>query len=218
MVAARANVTPGESSACVTARRRDTPLGDRVGPALAILEVRSIARGYLALDAMSKRAVVGVVHAEAITPGKFWIAVEGGEAEVDEALAAGIDRAGEARLDHVLLPSVHPDVLSAVARGGVARIPLHSVGVIEVATLAAAVRSADAAMKAAVVTLADLHLARGIGGKGYVVVTGELSDVEAAVDAGADAAGVGALVGREVIANPDAVLGGVTPPPRQGVR
>jgi microcompartment protein CcmL/EutN len=36
-----------------------------------------------------------------------------------------------------------------------------------------------------------------------VIVTGSLSDVDAAVDAGVTAAGASWLVGREVIANPD---------------
>jgi microcompartment protein CcmL/EutN len=76
-------------------------------------------------------------------------------------------------------------------------------GVLELSTLAAAVRAADAALKAAAVRLVELHLARGIGGKGTVVLTGELGDVEAALDAGATAAGEACTAGREVLANPD---------------
>lgn len=176
---------------------------DRVEPALAILELTSIARGYLALDAMAKRAVVTVLHAEPVTPGKYWIALSGGEAEVDESLLAGLSIAGPARLDHTLLPHVHDDVRRALVQGPTRHAPRGSLGVLELDTMASAVRAADAAMKAAEVELVDLHLARGIGGKGYVVVTGDLADVEAAIDAGVEAAGEGRVVGREVLANPD---------------
>lgn len=174
-----------------------------MGPALAVLEVRSIARGYLVLDAMAKRAVVGVIHAEPITPGKYWIAIEGGEAEVEESLQAGVDTAGDTRIDHTLLPAAHEALFEAVAKGVTLRPPLGSIGVLELSTLASAVRATDAALKAALVDLVDLHLARGIGGKGYLVVTGDLSDVEAALDAGAESAGESFLAGREVMANPD---------------
>src|SRR2546427_324132 len=83
------------------------------GPALLILELESIARGYVALDAMAKRAPVGVFHAEPMTPGKFWIALHGGEAELDEALRAGLEVAGGRRIDHALLEYAHADVVAA---------------------------------------------------------------------------------------------------------
>ncbi len=175
-----------------------------MGPALGIVELRSIARGYLTLDAMAKRAEVAVLHAEPVSTGKFWVAITGGEAEVGEAMDAGLEIAGPARVDHTFLPGAHEVVLDAVARGVTVKVPRDAIGVLELATMASAVRAADAALKCADVTLVDLHLARGIGGKGYLVVTGDLSDVDAAIDAGAESAGESALVGREVMANPDA--------------
>ena len=128
----------------------------------------------------------------------------GGEAEVEEALSAAVFSAGSSRIDHVLLSYAHEDVAAAVAGADCARGALDAVGAIELASICAAVRAADAALKAAGVRLVDLHLARGIGGKGYVVLTGDLSNVDAAVDAGVAAAGASWVVGREVIANPDA--------------
>lgn len=177
-----------------------------MGPALAILEIRSIARGYLALDAMAKRAVVSVHRAEPISPGKYWIAVSGGEAEIEEALDAGVAVAGDARLDHTLLPYAHEAVLRAVVEGSRPAPPDGSMGVLEFDGLASAIRAADAAMKCASVTLVDLHLARGIGGKGYLVISGDLSDVEAALDAGAEVGGAEHIAGREVLPNPDAAV------------
>ena len=179
-----------------------------MGPALLLLELGSIARGYVALDAMAKRAIVSVLFAEPITPGKYWIALHGGEAELDEALTPGLEVAAGQRVDHVLLPFAHPDLLAAVAAGGGVRrgAPADAVGVIELTTLSAAVRAADAALKGAAVSLVDLHLGRGIGGKGTVVIAGALDDVEAAVAMGAEAASEGCVVATEVLANPDAAV------------
>lgn len=174
------------------------------GPALAVIELGSIARGYVALDAAAKRADVQVIRSEPITPGKYWLALSGGEAEVEEALEAAVRAAGNSRIDHLLLAYVHEDVARAVVTSVERKGELASVGAIELSSISSAIRAADAALKAAQVSLVDLHLARGIGGKGYVIVTGDLSDVEAAVDAAVAAAGESWLVGREVIANPDA--------------
>ncbi len=185
-----------------------------MGPALAVLEIRSIARGYFALDALAKRACVTVLQAEPISPGKFWIVVGGGEAEVDEALAAGVTAAADARIDHTLLPFVHEDVRRAVVDGPRRSSPDGSIGVLEFDTLSSAIRAADAALKCADVTLMDLHLARGIGGKGYLVLCGVLSDVEAALEAGVASGGEDHLVGRELLANPDECVPSV--PARRG--
>jgi microcompartment protein CcmL/EutN len=173
-------------------------------PAIGVIEMRSIARGYIALDAACKRAPVAVIRAEPISPGKYWFLLAGGEAEVDESLGAAVELAGDTRIDHTLIPSAHP-VLRDVLSGSPIGLPeMDSVGALELGSIAAAVRGCDAALKAAAVSLVDLHLARGIGGKAYFVVTGSLSDVEAAIAAGAESAGESWLVGREVIANPDA--------------
>ena len=62
----------------------------------------------------------------------------------------------------------------------------------------------DAAVKAADVTLFRIHVAMAIGGKGFLMLTGEVSDVEAAIEAGArEIARRGLLVGKVVIPRPE---------------
>ena len=62
---------------------------------------------------------------------------------------------------------------------------------------------ADAAAKAAEVTLLDVHLGTGIGGKSFVVMTGEVATVREAVAAGTKSARKeGLLIQEVVIPNP----------------
>jgi len=62
-------------------------------------------------------------------------------------------------------------------------------------------------VKAASVEPIRMHLAFGIGGKSYVVLTGEVADVNAATDAGSKIAGdKGFLVSRVVIPRPNQQL------------
>ncbi|MER3459546.1 MAG: propanediol utilization protein, partial [Chloroflexota bacterium] len=51
-------------------------------------------------------------------------------------------------------------------------------------TVAASIGAADAGVKGAQVTLLEVRLADGLGGKGLTLFMGEVTDVEAALDIG----------------------------------
>jgi microcompartment protein CcmL/EutN len=59
-----------------------------------------------------------------------------------------------------------------------------AVGVIETTTVAAAIHAADAGIKGAEVHLIEVRLADGLGGKGIVLFSGLVADVEVAVEIG----------------------------------
>jgi microcompartment protein CcmL/EutN len=105
---------------------------------------------------------------------------------------------GESVLDHVFLPHVHPDVVTAVG-GARTTAPGDAVGVIETATVAAAIRAADAGIKGADVRLLEIRMADGLGGKGIVLYSGTVADVEAAVEIGSGVIRPGLLVRQVVI-------------------
>lgn len=158
-----------------------------IEPALALLEFASIAAGIQAADAMVKRAPIDIIRAGTVQPGKYLVLIGGEVADVEESLAAGRDVGGTSAVDFVFLPQVHPEVVEALA--GV-RVPevTDALGVVETATVAAAIHAADAGIKGAEVRLVEVRLADGLGGKGIVLFAGLVADVEAAV-----ALGVGVL-------------------------
>jgi len=78
-----------------------------------------------------------------------------------------------------------------------------ALGIVETFSASSIIEVADAAAKAANVTLFRIHLAMAIGGKGFVLMTGDVASVQAAVDAGAKVAGAeGMLVSKVVIPAP----------------
>ena len=181
--------------------------GDLPGPALALIELESIARGMIAADALLKRAPVSIALAEAITPGKYLLLFSGGVAEVQESFAAGLEVAGTALLDKLLLPVAARSLVDGL-RGKLHGGQGESVGIVETHTVASALLAADSALKGADVRLTQLHLARGIGGKGYFVLTGELHQVEAGLQAAAAAIEARLLVGTELLQRPHPELRG----------
>ena len=154
-----------------------------MGPALALVELASIARGHRVADAMCKRAPVGLVRADWVSPGKYLVLVEGEVAAVDEAFTVGVDVAGNQLLDRLILQQPHAEIWTALAGEANAKAGVESLGVVETKTVAATVRGADAAAKGARVRIVEMQLGRGIGGKAFFTVTGPLAEVEAAVEA-----------------------------------
>jgi microcompartment protein CcmL/EutN len=170
-------------------------------PALAVIEMGSLSRAYLVLDAVVKKAPVTVAQYAEVTPGKTILVIVGEVSPVEESAEEGRVVAAEALLDHLVLPGVHPAVVAMVL-GRPIPPEVDALAVLETATACAAVRAADAGMKAADVGLLKVKLAAGIGGKGLVLWSGPLPEVEAALAAAEEAAGEGLTVGREVIARP----------------
>jgi microcompartment protein CcmL/EutN len=168
-------------------------------PAIALLEFDSIAVGVRAGDAMVKRAPVEVTYAGTVHPGKYLVLVGGDVASVEEAYAAGLDAGADALLDRIFLPAVHPEVVR-ILRGMRGRINGHALGIVETRTAASTVGAADRGRKGAEVELVEIRLADRLGGKAYCVFSGEVADVEAAVElavSGLD--DPGALVAQVVI-------------------
>ena len=84
---------------------------------------------------------------------------------------------------------------------------MEALGMVETRGLVAAIEAADAMVKAANVTLVRVHMAFGIGGKCYMVVAGDIADVDNAVTVASDSAGEkGLLVHRAVIPRPHDAL------------
>ena len=84
---------------------------------------------------------------------------------------------------------------------------LKALGILEFFSVTGAVIAADAAAKAANVSLIEIRLGTGIGGKSFVTFTGDVGAVEESAEAGAKTAeNSGALVAKVVIAHPDREL------------
>lgn len=177
------------------------------GPALAILEVESISRGIVVADAVVKRAPVHLWLAEPVTPGKYVLLFFGGVAELQEALQAGAEVAGPKLLDKLLLPHPAAGLVDGLF-GRYAAAWQESVGIVETHTVASAVLSCDAALKRGEVHLKRLHLAKGIGGKGYYMLTGRLHMVQAALEGAAQAIAPELLLATELIQRPHPDLEG----------
>ncbi len=176
--------------------------------AIGAVELSSIGKGLEVQDAMLKAGDVELLLARTICSGKYLIVVGGPVSDVEGAVAIVADVAGEAMIDDVVIPDVDGAVFPALGQSVVLdEDAVDALGVIETFGGVSIVAAADAAAKAADVTLFRIHIAMALGGKGFCLLTGSISDVQSAVKAGADEArSRGLLVSDIVIPRPEKAL------------
>ncbi|ECB6280442.1 BMC domain-containing protein [Salmonella enterica subsp. enterica serovar Stanley] len=147
--------------------------------------------------AVGERVTRGQCVAD-VPPG----ALGGDIGAVQQAIETGTSQAGEMLVDSLVLANIHPSVLPAIS--GLNSVDKRqAVGIVETWSVAACISAADRAVKGSNVTLVRVHMAFGIGGKCYMVVAGDVSDVNNAVTVASESAGEkGLLVYRSVIPRP----------------
>ena len=151
--------------------------------AVGVIEIRSIAKGIEACDDALKSANIRLVSAHPSCPGKYEMILTGPLSDVQTSLERVRDTYGRYVIDAVLMGRIDETVVRALLGGQNAKAE-GALGVIETFSASSAIKAADTAVKTSKVEIYDLRVSRGMGGKGMVLLTGEVSDVTAAVEAG----------------------------------
>ena len=151
--------------------------------AIALLEFDNVAAGILASDIMVKRSPIALLRCGTIHPGRFLILVGGSVASTEEAYAAGLQvaRSRGALRGKVFLGDVHPYLHDAVL--GIRRkVEGDSLAVVEMHSSPPLLAAVDAAVKSTPVVLSEVRLGDDLGGHALALMSGDLFDVETAVD------------------------------------
>ena len=159
-----------------------------MGISIGLLELKSIPVGIETADEMIKAANVQLLTASPTCPGKYIIIVSGNVGAVKSSMNVGVRVAGHYMVGQHVINNVHESLPSAIL--GVTEVEkIASIGVIETISGLSAVNAGDIAAKAAKVEMLEIRIARGLGGKGFLVFTGEVSSVRSAVKAVANMMG-----------------------------
>ena len=158
---------------------------------IGMIETSSIGIGLLVQDVMLKAANVQLVLGRSICSGKYINVITGSVADVQAAVKAGLDAAPDGVIDWGVLPNVHPNVFPALGQSVQLQVGEHrfdAVGIVETYSATSVMAAADAAAKAAGITLYRIHLSMAVGGKGFMLMTGSVSDVRTGVNIAAEVA------------------------------
>ncbi len=169
---------------------------------IGLIELSSVAAGFLVADTMLKAGNVRLLLSRSICSGKYMVLIGGETAAVQSAVEAGAEAANGCLISHFVAPNVHPDVMTALGRTQAVE-PTGALGVLESFNVATLIEAADAAAKAASVTLLEIRLAMALGGKAFCTMTGDVGSVQSAVAAGRRVISeAGVLVNAVVISRP----------------
>lgn len=170
--------------------------------ALGMVEFKTVATGITATDVMLKTAEVEVVQASPVCPGKYLATIAGELSSVRAAIDAAEAYNPSMLVDKFVLGNPHESVQPAIS-GALEVHNKAAIGILETFTAASAVVAADTAAKTALVELVEVRLAKGMCGKSYVILTGSVSSVTAAIERAKAGVGAGIFLDCSIIAGPD---------------
>lgn len=170
--------------------------------ALGMIEFKTVASGITATDVMLKTADVEVVQANPVCPGKYLATIAGELSAVRAAIDAAERYNSAMLIDKFILGNPHETVQPAIS-GALEIKNRGAIGILETYTAASAVVAADTAAKTALIDLVEIRLAKGMCGKSYIILTGSVSSVSAAIEKAKSGVEGGLFLDSSVIAGPD---------------
>lgn len=174
--------------------------------AIGMVEYQNVSSGVQAADIMVKTADVELLCSMVVCPGKYIVIVAGALSAVKAAVEAAKTRFSQKLVDSFLLGNPHEDIFPAIY-GSSDPGEVSALGILETFTASSIIVAADVAAKTAIVKLIELRIAKGMSGKSYLYITGEVAAVEAAIEkAKAAIAHEGTYLDSAVIAHPDKAL------------
>ena len=149
--------------------------------AIGMIEFKTTATGVTAADAMVKTSDVEIVEAQTVCPGKYIAIITGDLSAVKAAVDAAVTTYEDKCIDSFLLGNPHESIFPAIY--GTTQVEeISALGILETYDAASIIEAADQAAKTAIVDLIELRIAKGMCGKSYMLLTGEVSAVEASIE------------------------------------
>lgn len=149
---------------------------------IGMIEFNSIAMGIETTDIMLKESDISLIRTSTICPGKYVTIIYGDTGSVKSAMIAGEKFAEIYIVESFTISNVDENVIRAI--NGTSEIKKDSaVGVLEFYSVAGAIVAADEAVKAGNVSIVDIKIGFAIGGKGVVILNGNIGSIKSAVDA-----------------------------------
>ncbi|MCI5511766.1 MAG: BMC domain-containing protein [Oliverpabstia sp.] len=172
--------------------------------AIGMIEFKTTATGITAADAMVKTSEVELIEAQTVCPGKYIAIISGDLSAVKAAVDAASTQYEDQLIDNFVLGNPHESIFPALY--GAAQIEkVSALGILETYDASSIIVAADAAAKTAIVDLIEVRVAKGMCGKSFMLITGEVSAVTASIEKAKAVAGErGMYLDSSVIAHPDA--------------
>lgn len=149
--------------------------------AIGMVEYVTVSTGISAADTIVKTADVDIIEAQTVCPGKYIVIISGELSAVRAAIDASKQKYDDKLIDSFVLGNPHESIFSAIY-GTTGIEGVEALGVLETYSAASIIVAADVAAKTALVDLIELRIAKGMCGKSYMLITGSVASVTAAIE------------------------------------
>jgi microcompartment protein CcmL/EutN len=172
--------------------------------AIGMIEFKTVSSGITAADQMVKTAEVELLEAQVVCPGKYIALIAGDLSAVKAAIESAQKSCPENLIGQFVLGNPDESIFPAIY--GTSQIEdVNALGILETYDASSIIVAADIAAKTAIVKLIELRIAKGMCGKSYLILTGEVAACEAAIEKAKEAIREnGMFLDSSVIASPDA--------------
>ena len=171
--------------------------------AIGMVEYKTTSAGVVAADSMVKTSEVSIIEAQTVCPGKYIVIITGDLSAVTSAVDNAKTMHGKHLINSFVLGNPHESIFPAIY--GTTQVEdISALGILETYDAASIIEAADQAAKTAIVDVIELRIAKGMCGKSYMLLTGEVSAVEASIEKAKQlVASKGMYLDSSVIAHPD---------------
>ena len=174
-----------------------------MGKAIGLIEYKTVSTGVFVADMMLKTAQVEIIFSKTVCPGKYIVLFTGDLGAINACIGLARKEYSTNLIDSFILGNPHNDIFAAIYKTSEIK-ELGALGILETFSVASIIVAADEAAKTSLVDLIEIRIANGMCGKSYLMLTGDVAAVEAAISKAKSSAGKdGMLLDSVVIANPD---------------
>ena len=149
---------------------------------IGIIELASIHKGFEVQDILLKSVNVEKILARTICSGKYLIIFRGDIADVEEGLSVARKIGGFSIIDALAITNVDERIFPALAGSTMIESPeVDGLLIIETFSVATAIKAGDYALKESEIAILRIHAAMAVGGKGFMVITGNIDALKSSV-------------------------------------
>lgn len=174
-----------------------------MGKAIGLIEYKTVSTGVMVADIMLKTARIEIISAQTVCPGKYMVLFSGELAAINACVERARTDYSNNLIDCFIIGNPSSGIFPALY--GTSEVKeLRALGILETFSIASIIVASDEAAKTSDVELVEIRLANGMCGKSYLMLTGDVAAVEAAISkAKKTASENGMFLDSSVIANPD---------------
>ena len=173
---------------------------------LGFLELNNVSDGMTCMDFMLKGALINIVKASIVNPGKFFIILQGSYGNIENAMQIAVNNFTNSIVDFYMLGRAEEGLINSLL-GIENHENVESLAIIDTENIISGIIIADIISKTSYASIMKFNVSESMGGRTNIVINGEYSSLRHAIDEILSHINLkDKIIASNVIANPEDTL------------